>query len=168
MCEKCPKNHSNCEAVTDYQTYRVDTFGQVSGEDKMMQELYQNGPITCGIAAPAALDNYTSGIFNDTTGDVKIVHEVSVVGYGIENDVKYWNVRNSWGTAWGEEGFFRVVRGTNNLAIETDCAWAIPKDTWTNPTEHVHIPSQEEIDAVAKYNREKKIEALMRAPEEVP
>lgn len=58
---------------------------------------------------------YTGGIFEDTTGYKEITHDVSVVGWGIENEKKYWIVRNSWGANWGEGGFFRIVRGINNL-----------------------------------------------------
>jgi len=101
-----------------------------------MQEIYQRGPIACGIAVPAALENYTSGIFEDTTGDMDIVHDISIVGYGVENGKKYWTVRNSWGTHFGEDGFVRVIRGVNNIAIESDCAWATPKDTWTKDERH--------------------------------
>lgn len=101
-----------------------------------MQELAQRGPIACGIAVPDALETYTGGIFCDDTGDMEIVHDISVVGYGVENDNKYWLVRNSWGTQWGEDGLFRVCRGTNNIAIESDCAWATPKDTWTDKVMH--------------------------------
>ena len=102
----------------------------------MMQEIYQRGPIACGIAVPQALDDYTGGIYCDDTGDMEIVHDISIVGYGEEDGQKYWLVRNSWGTHWGENGFFRVCRGTNNIAIESDCAWATPKDTWTDPVWH--------------------------------
>jgi cathepsin X len=35
-------------------------------------------------------------------------------------------VRNSWGTYWGEEGFFRIVTGKNMLGIEDHIAWATP------------------------------------------
>ena len=37
-----------------------------------------------------------------------------------------------------------MVRGTNNIAIESDCAWATPKDTWTN--DERHYTTQEEKD----------------------
>ena len=40
------------------------------------------------------------------------------------------------GIKLGEDGFFRVCRGTNNIAIESDCAWATPKDTWTDKVMH--------------------------------
>ena len=46
-------------------------------------------------------------------------HDVEVVGYGTdENGTPYWNIRNSWGTYWGENGFFKLARGINNLRVE--------------------------------------------------
>jgi C1A family cysteine protease len=77
------------------------------------------------------LENYTTGIYHDLTGDTSIVHDISIVGFGVEDGVKFWTVRNSWGTHWGEQGFVRVIRGINNIAIESDCAWAVPKNTWS-------------------------------------
>ena len=144
QCENCMPGQP-CFVPDEYFIYGVDEYGTVAGEENMLQEIAQRGPIACGIAVPQALEDYTGGIFEDTTGDMDIVHDISVVGYGVENGVKYWVVRNSWGSHWGEQGFFRVVRGKNNIAIETDCAWATPKDTWTNGEKH-HTTDEEKND----------------------
>ena len=80
-----------------------------------------------------SFEEYKGGIFYDKTGYDDFDHIVSVVGWGVQNSTKYWVVRNSWGANWGENGFFRIVRGVNNLAIEKNCSFAVPVDTWTNP-----------------------------------
>ena len=111
-----------------------------------MQEIYQRGPIACSVAVPQSLDDYTGGIYCDDTGDLHTVHEVSIVGWGVTEDgEKFWNVRNSWGSHWGEQGFFRVCKGVNNIAIETTCAWGTPKDTWTDQVWH-HTTDEEADD----------------------
>merc|ERR1719329_1717817 len=135
VCENCMPG-APCFVPDEYKVYHTDQYAKVSGEEAMMQEIYQRGPIACGIAVPDALEDYTGGIFDDKTGDLNIVHDISVVGFGVENGVKYWTVRNSWGTHFGEDGFFRVVRGVNNIAIETDCAWATVTDTWSEDKRH--------------------------------
>lgn len=117
----------------------------------MMQEIYQRGPIACGIAVPPGLMNYTGGIYEDKTGAKEIDHEVSVVGWGVENGTKYWLVRNSWGSYWGESGFFRVVRGVDNIAIEEECAWATPVDTWTQKKTHKTTQAEKDDPRNAPY-----------------
>jgi len=140
-CRNCDP-HEPCFVPDEYLVYRVDEFAHFSGEQNMMQEIYQRGPIACGIAVTDAMENYTSGIFEDTTKDMDVVHEISIVGFGEENGTPYWLIRNSWGTHWGLQGFMKLVRGKNNLAIESDCAWATPTDTWTN--KETHITTDEE------------------------
>jgi len=120
---------ASCWAVNKMVRYRAKSYGQISGESAMLKEL-QNGPITCSIAcSPEFSYDYKSGIFEDKTGFMEIDHDVEVVGYSEEDGVKYWHVRNSWGTYWGMNGFFKIKRGINNLGIESDCFWMVPDVT---------------------------------------
>jgi len=136
-CRNCSPGQA-CVVPDSYYVYQTEEFGPVSGEEAMMQEIYQRGPIACGVAVPDSLIEYTGGVYCDDTGNVAIDHDIPVVGYGVTEDgQKYWTVRNSWGSHWGEHGFFRVCRGVNNIAIESDCAWTVPKDTWTEGVKHI-------------------------------
>lgn len=60
-------------------------------------------------------------------------------------------MRNSWGTHWGESGLFRVIRGINNIGIESDCAWATPKDTWTKQQVHQTTADEQNDPRNQKY-----------------
>lgn len=61
--------------------------------------------------------SYSGGILDDDEclGQfARIDHAVAAVGYGTENGVDFWIIRNSWGTSWGEEGYVRMVRNKGN------------------------------------------------------
>lgn len=145
VCESCwpgrKQGEEVCTSPPKYHRYTVEEYGDIEGdtpeeqEKNMMAEIYHRGPISCGIAVTDDLYlNYTGGVYYDTTNNTEIDHDISVVGYGVDAATgwKYWLIRNSWGTYWGENGFFRLRRGVNNIAIESGaCSWATPKDTWS-------------------------------------
>lgn len=131
---------TGCWAIKDYKRWKVSEYGRVKGREAMMAEISARGPIACGIDVTPKFLNYTGGIFEDyIEGEPEIDHAISVAGYGVENvngeDVEFWIVRNSWGTPWGEDGWFRIVTSKYkngegakyNLGIESEaCAWGVP------------------------------------------
>lgn len=118
---------SNCSAVTNPTRYKVSTWGSVYGVDNMKQEIYSHGPIGCGVEVTPRFENYTEGVYEEWLPFYSINHEIAVVGWGLTNDgIEYWIGRNSWGSFWGEGGFFRIKMYGNNLGIETDCDWGDP------------------------------------------
>ncbi|EFA83177.1 cathepsin Z precursor [Heterostelium album PN500] len=126
-CKTCNPD-GTCVAIQRYTNITVDEVGKVSGEKEIMAEVYARGPVACSIDATDKLESYTGGIFKEFVAVPIPNHIVSIVGWGEENGESYWIVRNSWGMYYGEQGFFRIVRGSpfENLGIELDCAWATP------------------------------------------
>lgn len=74
---------------------------------------------------------YTGGILDDEDCVTFPFagHAVSVVGYGSENGVDFWIVRNSWGETWGEDGYVRMIRNKESRClIASDAYIAIDKE----------------------------------------
>lgn len=132
FCYTCEPGSAGCAPVTNYRAYEVEQFGNILGEQQMMAEIANRGPIACSIAVTPAFENYTGGIFSDPTGATNPEHSISILGFGVDEQTSepYWIGRNSWGAWWGEDnGFFRLSRGKNTLGIESnDCSWAVPKN----------------------------------------
>ena len=107
----------------------------------MKAELFAHGPISCGIHVTNNFDNnYTGGIYSENIGPLQYLlnHEISVVGYGVSDEgQEYWIGRNSWGTYWGDYGFFYMDMYHNNLGITSDCVAGIP--SYTKPEATVFI-----------------------------
>jgi cathepsin X len=103
----------------------------------MKAELFKQGPISCGIMVTDKFEAYTDGIYSEKSAIISLNHEVSIVGYGVDADSgeEYWIGRNSWGTYWGEHGFFKIKMYSDNLGIETDCTAGTP--SFSKPTTEI-------------------------------
>jgi hypothetical protein len=62
-----------------------------------------------------------SGVYKHFTGEEVGALVVKIIGWGEEENGKYWLVANSWGNEWGNlEGFFKIARGADHCGIESD------------------------------------------------
>merc|ERR1712156_18516 len=94
-------------------------------ETEMAAHVAATGPAGTTIFADYLFD-YSYGIFEDPrcceeTTDPNCRkehnHAVTAVGYGSEGGRDFWIVKNSWGSSWGESGFFRIKRGTGHCGF---------------------------------------------------
>jgi cathepsin X len=120
-CGSFDKEGGDCTGLDYYPNVTITEFGSIQGAEAMKKEIYNRGPISCGIDANPLL-NFEHGIISKKGDGVD--HVISVVGWGQEDGEKFWWVRNSWGEYWGEMGYVRVKEGA--LMVEDQCAWAVP------------------------------------------
>lgn len=75
-------------------------------------------PVTIALrASNTVFRYYKSGIITSTTCGTTVDHAVIAVGYGTENGVDYWLIRNSWGTSWGESGYVKIKRDRTTTSV---------------------------------------------------
>ncbi|CAL1544786.1 unnamed protein product [Lymnaea stagnalis] len=133
---KCPRHY-----FTNYKY--VGGYYGACNEFLMMEAIYNRGPIAVSFEVYNDFMSYSSGVYHhtgvkgldDRFNPFEITnHVVVVVGWGVDarSGEKYWIVKNSWGNAWGLEGFFWIRRGTDECSIESIAAESSPVYTFNN------------------------------------
>ncbi|XP_006001246.1 cathepsin K [Latimeria chalumnae] len=87
------------------------------GKERALQKAVASiGPVSVGIdASLSSFQMYSKGVYYDRSCDSRnINHAVLVVGYGVQKNEKYWIVKNSWGTDWGNNGYILMARNRHN------------------------------------------------------
>jgi len=100
--------------------YGVTGYKQVKqGDEKALLEAVSKQPVTVAIEADqVGFQLYSGGVLTKPCG-TKVDHGVLIVGYGTDQGLDYWLVKNSWGLDWGESGYIRIQRGKGGLG---ECA----------------------------------------------
>ena len=97
-------------------------------EDTLAAAVLKN-PVSVAVDA-TSFQSYRNGILTSCINR-QINHGVLAVGYDDTNVPPYWIIKNSWGTSWGEGGYLRLAKGSNQCLITEYATYAIVK---TNAT----------------------------------
>ncbi|CAD6198912.1 unnamed protein product [Caenorhabditis auriculariae] len=123
---RCPTGHPDSTAYKMTPPYRVS-----NREEDIMTELITNGPVQATFLVHEDFFMYSGGVYQHSglasqkgAGAVgEGYHSVRVLGWGVDHStgraIKYWLAANSWGSDWGEEGLFRIIRGENHCEFES-------------------------------------------------
>ncbi|XP_047965663.1 senescence-specific cysteine protease SAG39-like [Salvia hispanica] len=100
---KCSNNKPSSLSVN------ITSYSVVpQNNEKALLKAVANQPIAVYIDA-STFQFYKSGILTGKCG-TGLNHGVVMVGYGKEHGVKFWLLKNSWGTGWGENGYMKIKR----------------------------------------------------------
>nr|XP_043621288.1 senescence-specific cysteine protease SAG39-like [Erigeron canadensis] len=94
-----------------------------ANNEKALLQAVTHQPVSIAIDASGyAFQLYSGGVFSGACG-TDLDHAITAVGYGTTTDgTKYWLMKNSWGTSWGENGYIRIKR---DVAKEGLCGIAM-------------------------------------------
>jgi cathepsin B len=127
----------SCDTVPDYETPSCDKkceYGSVPySKDKyfakssyslrtvedMQRDLMKYGTISVALQVYEDFETYSSGVYQHVSGKYLGGHSVTALGWGVENGTPYWLCRNSWNSGWGEQGYFKILRNSDECGIES-------------------------------------------------
>jgi C1A family cysteine protease len=105
-----------CSAVA-----HISSCSDVKPNDQLsLTAAIANQPVSVAIEADTRyFQSYSGGVLTSSTCGTNLDHGVLAVGYGTENGIDYYLVKNSWGTSWGENGYVKIARSksTNDPGI---------------------------------------------------
>ncbi|XP_061901995.1 phospholipase ABHD3-like [Entelurus aequoreus] len=97
-----------------------------SDQEQIMTEIYKNGPVEAAFSVYADFLQYKTGVYQHVTGEMLGGHAIKLLGWGQENGAPYWLAANSWNGDWGDKGFFKIKRGSDECGIESEVVAGIP------------------------------------------
>ena len=127
-----PKCKRTCEAGYNNTFNNDKHFGKTaysvrSDQAQIQKEIMTNGPVEGAFTVYSDFLSYKSGVYQYTTGDELGGHAIKILGWGVENNTPYWLVANSWNEDWGDKGFFKILRGSDECGIESGIVGGAPK-----------------------------------------
>lgn len=126
-CERSCKDGNN-KTYAKEKHYAQEVYQLPNDEKKIMAEIFYRGPVEALFTIYSDFYAYKRGVYQRKSNLVCANHAVRLIGWGTENNVKFWLAANSWNVNWGMKGFFKIRRGTNECGIEDYVQAGIPKE----------------------------------------
>ncbi|KAJ9183741.1 hypothetical protein P3X46_007553 [Hevea brasiliensis] len=100
----------------------------LGAEDELKHAVAFVRPVSVAFEVVSGFRFYKDGVYtSDTCGKtpMDVNHAVLAVGYGVENGVPYWLIKNSWGDDWGDNGYFKMEFGKNMCGVATCASYPV-------------------------------------------
>jgi cathepsin B len=127
-----PKCQKQCQSgyPTSYdQDKHYGSKAYTIGRDvqAIQKEIMTNGPVEGTYTVYEDFLSYKNGVYQHKAGSALGGHAIKILGWGTENNTPYWLVANSWNSDWGDQGYFKIIRGKNDCGIESGISAGLPK-----------------------------------------
>jgi cathepsin B len=94
------------------------SYSIANDETQIRQEIMTNGPVEAAFTVYADFESYKTGVYSHVTGAELGGHAIKIIGWGVDAGTPYWTVVNSWNEDWGDNGTFKIKRGSDECGIE--------------------------------------------------
>lgn len=100
-----------CSVPSEWQNNMAKVTGntQLEGRTAIKNWIATHGSVTGCFIVYQDFFSYKSGVYRHVSGTAAGGHCVEIIGYN--DSQRCWICKNSWGTNWGEAGFFRIAYG---------------------------------------------------------
>ncbi|ELT90079.1 hypothetical protein CAPTEDRAFT_166233 [Capitella teleta] len=132
---KLPKKNIECpvgQGITSKLYQASPPYRIAAKEREIMNEIILNGPVQAVMHVKDDFYTYERGVYKHSHAPKpanyphlgkEAYHSVRIIGWGTDytgdDPIKYWLAANTWGRHWGEGGFFRIARGSDESHIES-------------------------------------------------
>ena len=129
-CYPYSPGDQNCTLCSDWQNrlVKISNYQKISNIAAMKDWIANRGALSACFTVYSDFYSYTSGVYSHVTGGVVCGHCVSIVGY--DDNAGCWICKNSWGTGFGEQGFFKIGYGQCGIESSIYAVEGIVETGW--------------------------------------